>query len=106
MAYISEHSSVAGASLEVVGDLKFHQREPLGYRGTDTRFNVCIHIIPMNMKGCVCHCKVADTPFHIKGNYIISSLTLKVLKYFCVNHGDMNIKFARFAKVLIQIIHM
>ena len=25
-----------------------------------------ISIVPLNMKGCICH-KVADTPFHIQG---------------------------------------
>ena len=26
------------------------------------------HNVPLDMKGCICHCKVADTPFHIQGD--------------------------------------
>ena len=42
MGHIQHSTAIAGASLQFVGDLKFHQSEPLVHKGADRRFNVGI----------------------------------------------------------------
>lgn len=39
MADVQYSTMIPGASLQFVGDLKFHQREPLIHKGADRRFN-------------------------------------------------------------------
>ena len=40
MAFLDHSSPRTGASLEVVGDLKLQQRQPLSHKGLDTRYDV------------------------------------------------------------------
>ncbi|XP_035680504.1 transmembrane protein 231-like [Branchiostoma floridae] len=42
MAYLQHTSPLPGADLTVVGDLRLHQKYPLGHTGRDTRFNTSI----------------------------------------------------------------
>ncbi len=44
MAHIYHTSSLPGSSLHVYGDLRLVQKEALGHRGTDTRFNVSLEV--------------------------------------------------------------
>lgn len=40
MAYLSHDSPKPGARYDVVGELRFNQKEPLSHKGTDNRYNV------------------------------------------------------------------
>lgn len=40
MAYLNHESSKPGGMYEVLGDLRIRQKEPLGYKGLDLRYNV------------------------------------------------------------------
>uniref|UniRef100_A0A8D0GG25 Transmembrane protein 231 n=1 Tax=Sphenodon punctatus TaxID=8508 RepID=A0A8D0GG25_SPHPU len=42
MAFLQSSSPVPGSQLYVNGDLKLHQRQPLGHCGKDTRYNVSV----------------------------------------------------------------
>ncbi|ESO96883.1 hypothetical protein LOTGIDRAFT_115323 [Lottia gigantea] len=45
LAYIDYESSRPGAMLDVIGDLKVLQKQPLGHKGLDTRYNVSSSLI-------------------------------------------------------------
>lgn len=45
MAYINHDNPKPGARYDVVGELRFSQKEPLAHRGTDARYNVCLLIL-------------------------------------------------------------
>ena len=60
--------------------------------GQETNFvNIDKYIAPLDMKGCICHCKVADTPFHILGDdlccgfIVVIRLTESTAKAFSIN---------------------
>lgn len=40
MAYLSHDSPKPGARYDVVGELRFNQKEPLSHKGTDNQYNV------------------------------------------------------------------
>ncbi|KAL4234256.1 hypothetical protein ACF0H5_005906 [Mactra antiquata] len=42
MAYISHDNPKSGARYDVVGELRFSQKEPLGHRGVESRYNTSI----------------------------------------------------------------
>ena len=42
MAHVQYSTAIPGAALLFVGDLEFHQSEPLAHKGVDRRFNVSI----------------------------------------------------------------
>lgn len=42
LGYIEHESARPGAKLQVYGDLKFQQKQPLAHKGIDTRFNVSV----------------------------------------------------------------
>ena len=42
MAYVQHSTIIPGAALQFVGDLKFHQSEPLIHKGADRRFKVSV----------------------------------------------------------------
>lgn len=45
LGYISHDSPKAGSRYDVVGELRFSQKEPLKHTGTDNRYNVSVVII-------------------------------------------------------------
>ena len=45
LGYIEHFAPQAGAKLEVFGDIQLRQKEPLGHKGLDTRYNV--HVAQM-----------------------------------------------------------
>ena len=38
--------------------------------------HVSLRIVPLDIKGCICHLKVADTPFHIQGGRYIFNISV------------------------------
>ena len=47
LAYIEHSSGVPGSSLQVFGDLSLQQKQLLGHKGTDKRYNVGIYDFPV-----------------------------------------------------------
>ena len=57
MAHVQHSMIIPGASLQFVGDLKFHQREPLIHKGADRRFkvSVCRNVCVVSYKSMLYH---------------------------------------------------